>query len=153
MKVYLDACSLQRPLDGRHQIRVALEAEAILGVLKLCETGQLELISSEALTFETARIQNAIRQEYSWQTLSIAKWFVSLDDQIEQRAKEFLTYNIKPLDALHLAMAEIGQADFFCTCDDRLLKKAREIIDLSTRVVSPIELIDEVEKWSIQGLW
>lgn len=146
MKVYLDACSLQRPLDSRNQIRVALEAEAILGVLKLYETGQVELLSSEALTFETARIQNAIRQEYSWQILSRAKWFVSLDDQIELRAKEFLAYNIKPLDALHLAMAEAGQADFFCSCDDRLLKKAKKIKDLRTRVVSPIELIDEVEK-------
>ena len=146
MKVYLDACSLQRPLDSRNQIRVTLEAEAILGVLKLCETGQVELMSSEALTFETAGIPNAIRQEYSWQALSKARWFVSLNDQIEQRAREFLTYNIKPLDALHLAMAEGGQADFFCTCDDRLLKKAKEIIDLKTRVVSPIELIDEVEK-------
>ena len=146
MKVYLDACSLQRPLDSRNQIRVALEAEAILGVLRLCEIGRIELMSSEALTFETGKIQNAIRQEYSWQTLSLAKWFVSLDDQIEQRAREFLAFNIKPLDALHLAMAEVGQADFFCTCDDRLLKKAREIIDLRTKVVSPIELIDEVEK-------
>ena len=125
MKVYLDACSLQRPLDSRNQIRIALEAEAILGALKLCEAGEVELMSSEALTFETARIQNAIRQEYSWQILSIAKWFVSLDDQIEQRARDFLAHNIKPLDALHLAMAEAGQADFFCTCDDRLLKRSR----------------------------
>jgi hypothetical protein len=52
MKVYLDACSLQRPLDNRNQIRVTLDAEAILGVLKLCETGQIELISSEALTLK-----------------------------------------------------------------------------------------------------
>jgi len=39
-------------------------------------------------------------------------------------------------------MAEGGQADFFCTCDDKLLKKAKEIISLKTSVVSPIELID-----------
>ena len=99
-------------------------------------------MSSEALFFETACIPNAIRQEYSWQALSKAKWFVNLDDQIELRAREILTYNIKPLDALHLAMAEGGQADFFCTCDDKLLKKAKEIISLKTSVVSPIELID-----------
>jgi hypothetical protein len=52
MKIYLDACSLQRPLDNKSQIRVALEAEAILGVLALCEAGDLELISSEVLVFE-----------------------------------------------------------------------------------------------------
>ena len=55
MKIYLDACSLQRPLDNKTQIRVALEAEAVLGVLALCEAGDLDLISSEVLAFEVAR--------------------------------------------------------------------------------------------------
>jgi hypothetical protein len=45
MKIYLDNCSLQRPLDDKTQIRIALEAEAILSVLALCEAGGLELIN------------------------------------------------------------------------------------------------------------
>lgn len=45
MKVYLDNCALQRPLDDKNQIRIALEAEAILGVFTLCESGKVELIS------------------------------------------------------------------------------------------------------------
>jgi predicted nucleic acid-binding protein len=32
-------------------------------------------------------------------------------------------YGIKPLDALHLASAESGKADYFCTCDDKIIKK------------------------------
>jgi len=50
------------------------------------------------------------------------------------------------LDALHLASAEIGHADYFCTCDDKLLKKAVSMQDLKTRFVSPIELIKEIEQ-------
>jgi len=46
-------CSLQRPLDTKTQIRVAVEAEAILNVIALWESGQLELVSSQALIFET----------------------------------------------------------------------------------------------------
>jgi predicted nucleic acid-binding protein len=51
-----------------------------------------------------------------------------------------------PLDALHLASAEAAQVDYFCTCDDRLLKKAKTVHDLKTVVVSPIELAEELEK-------
>ncbi len=32
MKIYFDRCSLQRPLDNRSQFRIAIEAEAILGM-------------------------------------------------------------------------------------------------------------------------
>lgn len=45
-------CSLQRPLDTKTQIRVAVEAEAILNIVILWESGQLELVSSAALLFE-----------------------------------------------------------------------------------------------------
>jgi hypothetical protein len=33
MRVYLDACCLQRPLDDRSQPRVNVEAEAVLTIL------------------------------------------------------------------------------------------------------------------------
>jgi len=49
MRIYLDACSLQRPLDDRTQPRINVEAEAILTILNLVESGDLELLSSEAL--------------------------------------------------------------------------------------------------------
>jgi predicted nucleic acid-binding protein len=45
-----------------------------------------------------------------------------------------------------LASAEEGLADFFCTCDDRFLKKAKASKGIKTKVVSPVELIAEVEK-------
>ena len=32
MLLYLDLCSLQRPLDDKTQLRIALEAEAVLVV-------------------------------------------------------------------------------------------------------------------------
>jgi hypothetical protein len=42
MKIYLDICSVQRPLDDKAQLRILVEAEAILGILALCESGQAE---------------------------------------------------------------------------------------------------------------
>lgn len=86
------------------------------------------------------------RKEYALEVLEKAGTFVTVNDQIEGRAKELEADGIKPLDALHLACAEGGLAEYFCTCDDGFLKKAKARTDLKTKAVSPIELIAEVEK-------
>jgi len=146
MKIYLDSCSLQRPLDTKDQVRIAIEAEAILTILTLCESGTYELVSSEALIFEAQQIPNIPRQEYAFEVLSKTKIFIRINDEIEKRAQELTEIGIGPLDALHLASAEQARADYFCTCDDKFLKKARSIRDLKTKIVSPIELIEEIGK-------
>jgi predicted nucleic acid-binding protein len=145
MKVYLDTCSIQRPLDSKTQIRITLEAEAILGVIGFCETDQLELVSSEALMFEVQRNPHPIRRDFGLEVLSKASSFVVLNEHIEKRAKEFGKVGIKALDALHLASAEAAEVDYFCTCDDNFLNKAKSVGDLKTTVVTPVELIEAVE--------
>jgi hypothetical protein len=47
MKIYLDNCCLQRPLDDKSQLRIQLEAEAILAVLTFCEKQEVQLVSLE----------------------------------------------------------------------------------------------------------
>jgi hypothetical protein len=42
----MDTCTLQRPLDTRTHIRIALEAEAAIGLIGLVESGVIELVSS-----------------------------------------------------------------------------------------------------------
>ncbi len=145
MKVYLDTCSLQRPLDSKDQIRIILEAESVLAILALCEQGKLDLVNSDALVFEVERNPNLTRQGYALEVLAQASVFVALDEQVEKRARELHQLGIKPLDALHLASAEVVRADFFCTCDDELLRKAKGLGTLQTRVASPLEVIGEVE--------
>src|SRR5258706_6173590 len=137
-------CSIQRPLDTKSQVRIAVEAEAIIGVLALCGLGQLDLISSDALVFEAERNPHPPRKSYSFAVLAQAKLLVHTDEQVEKRARSLHSQGIKPLDALHLASAEAAQADFFCTCDDRFLKRARALGIPPTQVVSPLELIAEV---------
>jgi predicted nucleic acid-binding protein len=109
MRVYLDTCGLQRPLDSRAQTRIILEADAVLGILALCEAGTIELISSDALLYETSRTLNVTRQEYAYETLSKATGFVELDEQVERRARELNAAGVEPLDALHLASAEAAR--------------------------------------------
>ncbi|WP_202815024.1 PIN domain-containing protein [Leptolyngbya sp. NIES-2104] len=144
MKIYLDMCSIQRPLDSKAQVRVAVEAEAILNVIQLWEAGQIELISSFALVFEAEQIPGNERRTYTLEVLSRADSFVSRDEQIDAQAQGFVSFGIKPLDALHLASAIALQADYFCTCDDRFLRRAKQIDTAQTKVVSPLELIAEI---------
>ena len=102
-KVYLDTCSLQRPLDSRTQIRISLEAEAVLGIIALVEDGELELVSSDVLLFETRRNPRAERRAYATEVLDKANAFIEMNSSIRERSVELERNGLKPLDALHLA--------------------------------------------------
>jgi len=145
MRIYFDMCSLQRPLDDKTQLRVLVEAQAVLGVLALCESGQAELIASEALVFENDANPDAVRRDFAGQAIAKATQFIKTDGSLKARAQTFIDGGIKPLDGLHLASAVEAQADFFCTCDDRFLKKARALNTAPTKVVSPLELVSEFQ--------
>jgi hypothetical protein len=134
IRIYLDTCRIQRPLDSKTQIRIALEAEAVLGILALCEEGSVELVASDALTFEIERTPNLARREYAREVLASAATSIRLNARLETRARDF-----------HLAAAEKAGADFLCTCDDRFLKRAKAMTDMSVNVVGPVELIGALE--------
>jgi predicted nucleic acid-binding protein len=142
-RVYMDACSLQRPFDDRSQPRVNIEAEAVLTILRLIESGSLELLSSEALVFEIGRMPDADRQKNAREILRLAAQTLELTDAIEAAAHSLIKQRIRPLDALHLAFASSAKADYFCSCDDKLLTKGRRM-GLSVKIISPLELIAEV---------
>ncbi len=145
MKVYLDVCAIQRPLDTPDQIRIVLESEAVLGVLSLCETGKLELVSSDALQYEVERNPLPVRREHARAVLRLAHTHVALSEEVKERAKQLTEAGFMPMDALHLASAEAAQVEYFCTCDDRLLRRARRTAGWKMKVVSPLELVQEIE--------
>jgi hypothetical protein len=144
MRIYLDMCSLQRPLDDKSQLRVRLEAEAVLGIISFCESGQAALVSSDALEFETRRNPHPVRRAHSLAILSEARHLVRLSPNVEQRATALIQAGLKPLDALHLSCAVESGADYFCTCDDRLLRRARAAHTGTPKVISPLELVAEL---------
>jgi len=145
VKIYLDICAIQRPLDSYTQIRIALEAEAVLGILALCNEGKLELVSSDVLVYETEQNPLPIRQEHGYAVLAKAKTVIKMTNEVKIRSAELSNIGLKPIDSLHLALAESIKVDYFCTCDDRLMKASKRANDLQVKVVSPIELIQEIE--------
>jgi len=145
MKIYLDTCSLQRPFDAKNQVRILLEAEAVLGILSYVEKKKVKLISSDALVYELENIPSTLRRYNSKSILNLAVIYIKVNPKIEKRAVHLITFGIMPLDALHLSLAENSKADYFCTCDDKLISKAKRLI-VKTKIVTPIELIGEIEK-------
>lgn len=57
MRFYLDMCTLQRQLDDRSQLRIHLEAEAVIGILLMCQRGEAGLLTSPSSTWRRFAIR------------------------------------------------------------------------------------------------
>ena len=140
MLVYFDTCAVQRPLDDLSQLRVRLEADAVVALIELCETGFLELVASAVHGAENAENPYPDRHAHAANVLSLASHYAPATPAVVGRAAEYERAGIKRLDALHLASAVVAGAAFFCTTDDLLLRRGRSVETDATSVVSPLEL-------------
>lgn len=145
MRIYLDMCCLQRPMDDQTHLHIHMEAEAILCVLAWCEAGNAELLGSVALNYEADHNPHPVRKAFAQETLLKTNLIIEASDSVEQRARVYCAHGIKVLDALHLACAVEAQANYFCTCDDRFFRRAKQVETGQTLVVSPLELIEVIE--------
>lgn len=144
MRIYLDSCSLQRPLDDQTQPRIRVETEAVLALLTAVQTAEVVLVSSEALEYEMGRIPNKQRRSEMAAVLALSKERIELSNEAEKLAESFESRGIKSMDAVHLALASTAKVDFFTTCDDRFLRKSTQIVGLDCQVVSALSLVSEV---------
>jgi hypothetical protein len=141
MRVYLDLCAIQRPLDDQTQLRIRAEAEAVLSVLALCEAESLDLVTSGAHVVENAKCPHPDRRTHVADVLSLSGLYVEAGPGVLRRAERLEASGIKRLDAIPPASAIEAGADFFCTTDDQLLRRGRSANTDPTSVVSPLELV------------
>ena len=93
-------------------------------IFLLVENEVLEIISSEALVFETQRNPYSDRKTFVELVLQKAKYFQPINQEVLEKAQHIEGANrIKGLDALHLACAEVIGANVLITCDDKLTKR------------------------------
>ena len=144
MRVYFDCCCLQRPLDDQTQPRIKVESEAVIAFLNAVQAGDIILLNSEALEYEIGRIPDDLRRNEVFAVLALAKERIELTDASEGLAEFLEKLGIRPMDAVHLALASTAKADFFTTCDDKFLRKAQAITGLDCKVISVFNLIQEV---------
>ena len=122
--IYMDVCCLNRPFDDQTQDRIYLESVAVLSILERCSAGQWQILGSEAIDSEISFTVDIERKRKVTALTALSLNKVMVDDKIKLRAHEILEIGFQPFDALHLACAEIGQADVFLTTDDKLLSRA-----------------------------
>jgi predicted nucleic acid-binding protein len=144
VRIYLDACCLNRLTDDQSQPRIAEEAEAVEQILRLLRAKTIEWLSSTALQAETSNNPDAERRYEVEVLLSLATSTIPLDSHIIDRAKELEAIGYGAFDALHLSSAEAGLADVLLTTDDRFLKRAtRTVGSPRVRVLNPVEWLRE----------
>lgn len=141
MRLYLDICAIQRPLDDQTQLRIRAEAAAVLGLLSLCETGTIELVASGVHLIENQKNPDPDLRTHVEDVLSLARTYVHASAAVLQCAQQFESLGIRRFDALHLASAIEAGAAYFCTTDDRLIRKGKAVNTGGVSVVSPLELV------------
>jgi hypothetical protein len=143
MKIYLDLCCLKRPFDNQSDERIRLETVALESVLRACRNGNHELVWADPLDVENEDDANPERRSFVVQVRASAVLTIPHNPPIELRAVAWNNMGVRLLDALHLASAEVGNADYFGTTDDVLLKRASRM-PTPLRIVSLIDLVREL---------
>jgi predicted nucleic acid-binding protein len=145
MKIYLDVCCLNRPFDDSSQMRVHLEAEAILGIIKQVELKEWTWVSSDAVAYEISKTPNEDRKELLWSLELGASERLELNEAIYLEAERFQQLGFTALDALHITCAKAAVVDVFLSTDDKLLKKVRQHNDaIKLHAVNPLAWLQEI---------
>lgn len=143
MKIYLDNCSFNRPFDDQSSMRIKLETEAKLFVQEKILIGKLQLIWSHILEYENMQNPFIERRNAIIEWKKIAAENIGGAKNVVARASEFTRHGVKSKDALHIACAIEGKAEYFLTTDDKLLKKLAKTKELI--VINPVNFIPILE--------
>ena len=147
MKVYLDACCLNRPFDDQRQPRIRLEAEAISLILQKLHQREWEWIGSEVLVYELEQTVDVERRERLLLLAGQSHQVVEITEKILNRAEKLEASGFDSYDAIHLASAEQANVDVFLTTDDNIQKVASRKKEVFSFVVeNPVKWLEEVLK-------
>jgi predicted nucleic acid-binding protein len=147
MKIYLDACCLNRPFDDQRQPRVRLEAEAISLILQKLHAREWEWIGSDVLVYELRQTEDVERKERLLLLAGQSHQTVEATEKILKHAEKLESSGFDSYDAIHLASAEHSKVDIFLTTDDNMQKIADRNKELFSFIVrNPVKWLEEVLK-------
>ena len=124
-------------------MRVKLETEAKLFVQEKILIGKLQLIWSHILEYENMQNPFIERRNAIIGWKKIAAENIGGAKNVVARASEFTLHGVKSKDALHIACAIEGKAEYFLTTDDNLLNKLAKTKELI--VINPVNFIPILE--------
>lgn len=142
--IYLDYNGFQRGFDNPRHIRIQIEALACQEIFVRAESRQIQLIWSFMHQDETLQCPFPERKYAALRLAILCTIRIGPEDEVYRLAKSFQAEkNISSKDAIHLACASFANADFFLTCDDKLLKQAGQL-NLSMSILNPVDYIRRV---------
>lgn len=144
MRIYMDACCLNRPFDDQTQDKIRIESDAILAILSYGLSGEWQLISSEVLDVKIDSMPDIWKKSKVNELCKLASEKILLNDVIINRAVEFEANGIKAFDSLHLASAEYAKVEVFLTTDRKLLNAAIRL-NLGITIANPLNWFMEVD--------
>lgn len=153
MRVYLDACCINRLTDDQTQARIRQEAEAVELILRRMRDGGIQWISSEALVDEIDRNPHVERRLENAALLSLASESIEVGDPIAGRAATLRSAGYEAYDTLHLACAEAAGVDVLLTTDDDFVRKAsRQDGSPRVAVLNPLSWSKELAMSSLDTM-
>jgi predicted nucleic acid-binding protein len=139
VRIYLDACTLNRLLDDQRQPRIRREAEAVEEIFGLIQSGRASWIAGAVLEAEIMQTPDTQRRGDILALLRFADQLPHLSSRALVRATTLEQFGYGALDALHLAVAEESGADVLLTTDDRFLRQAhRGLGNPAILVMNPV---------------
>lgn len=133
---------LNRPFDDQGQARIKLETEALFQILTDIDSGKFKLTVSEVTEIENSKNPDYLVKIRIDELISKADRKIKVNATTRKQARIFENAGLKGMDALHLAAAIQGKVDFFVTCDDFFLKKAKKVAsNEAIEIMNPIEYV------------
>ena len=139
--IYLDYNCFQRGFDDPRQIRIQMEALACQEIFVRAEENKVRLVWSFMHEDETILCPFPERK---YEVLRLAalcsvregprEGIYKLSESLEKMGR------LSAKDAIHLACASYAEADFFLSCDNRLVKQA-ERLGLEMVFRNPVDYI------------
>jgi predicted nucleic acid-binding protein len=141
VKIYLDTSVYNRPFDDQTQPRIWLETLALALILQLVEEAEAVVVNSAVLEFENSENPFSLRRDWMARCLEHAAVYQRVNQSIRERAEALEKHGLGAIDSLHVACAESAHADYFLTCDDRLLRKQNHF---NVVAMNPLDFVQKV---------
>lgn len=122
-----------------------LESEAKLAIQQNIRSGNIQLVWSYIMDYENNKNPFQERREQIGKWKEYATNDINEDEHILETAHAIRTQGLKLMDSLHIACALSGNADYFVTTDDKVLKKYNTIRGII--ITDPIDFIKQVSLW------
>lgn len=143
--IYLDYNCFQRRFDDPSQVRIRLEALACEEIFLRAEIEEATLAWSFMHEDETLLCPLPNRRNIAFILSTLCKARIGPEDEIYEFALEFQRKcGSSSKDAIHLACAYFIQADYFLSCDDKLVRQSKKL-GLNMEIQNPVEYVREVD--------